>query len=97
MSNLNFWNLCHLVKLNVQDIQLSFGNLTTNIRNADAGSDPQVDDQSVPRFDTYGDAPADTLFVLSGSDGYLEVALRCASAAARLGKDDGSTVSLQHL
>jgi len=69
----------------------SFGNLLTNIAATDVPSDwvVSVDGAVVPRHPTYGLADPEQPFVLAGSDGFLEVAVRDASAAARLGRDSG--------
>ncbi len=63
-----------------------FGNLLTNLPAAaiDPGWRFTVAGESARFVRTYADGAAGELLVLAGSDGYLEVAMRDGSAAARL-------------
>jgi len=68
-----------------------FGNLLTNVPASwlSEGCSVKVNHESVPMFATYSEAPNDRLFALIGSDGYLEIALREASASVQLGAVEG--------
>lgn len=72
-----------------------FGNLTTNISKSVAQTiqNITVDGRSVRLVDTYGAAPRGELVAMWGSDGYLEIAMREASAARYLGCESGVVVT----
>ena len=71
-----------------------FGNVLTNIpaRLVQVGEGVQLQGQTLRWVRTYQDAEAAELVALTGSDGYLEVALRQSSAAALLGRAEGLQV-----
>ncbi|MGQ9920221.1 MAG: SAM hydrolase/SAM-dependent halogenase family protein [Desulfobacca sp.] len=79
-----------------------FGNLITNIPSGQLQAWRQgraarlwVADQPVPYWAaTYSEVPPAALLALAGSHGYLEIACREGSAAARLGAGKGTTVRL---
>lgn len=68
-----------------------YGNLTTNIPARLAAGDVSVGGVAVPWVWTYAEAP-DGLVALAGSDGFVEIACREASAAERLGATRGTEV-----
>ena len=81
-----------------------FGNLITNIAASDVSEDqlsssPQVinlqviiHNQIIPMVATYSDRPRNELVALIGSHGYLEIAVNCGNAQARLQAQVGATV-----
>lgn len=62
-----------------------YGNLTTNILAKHLGATVLVNGKPVSIVRTYADAPTKQLVALAGSDGYVELAKREASAAQELG------------
>lgn len=74
-----------------------FGNLLTNLSSAELRTllgtwRVAVDGTEVEWYATYGDAEPGALIALEGSDGFVEVAVRDGSAAARLGRDRGISI-----
>ncbi|MBT6176787.1 MAG: SAM-dependent chlorinase/fluorinase [Deltaproteobacteria bacterium] len=71
----------------------NFGNVLTNlhVRDFPANALILLKDKQLSVFDTYGDAPRNTLVALFGSDGYLELAVRDGSAISVLESDWSST------
>ena len=81
-----------------------FGNLITNISASDFSEDnlsllPQlinsqviIHNQIIPMVVTYSDRPRNDLVALVGSHGYLEIAVNCGNAQARLQAQVGATV-----
>lgn len=72
-----------------------FGNVVTSLRSIPAGASVRVGDFVVARtFPTYPAAPAEELFLIEGSGGYIEISLRQASAADRMGCRVGDAVTV---
>lgn len=75
-----------------------FGNLCTNITAALLKDYKQpvaeVAGQQLPLLATYGEAPAGALLALCNAFGLVEIALNGASAAARLGLEEGAPVTV---
>jgi S-adenosylmethionine hydrolase len=69
-----------------------FGNLITNIAGRPGGT-VLIGDAQIPVRRTYGDVADDALVAVPSSNGFLEVALRGVSAAARLGLKRGDSVA----
>lgn len=73
-----------------------FGNLITNIRPSDIAprkiADVYIAGRIVPVARTYTDAAPGELVALTGSAGYIEVAVTCGNAQAHLGLDIGAAV-----
>jgi S-adenosylmethionine hydrolase len=61
-----------------------FGNVVTGLQSADVQSITANGTCIQLRVTTYAEAPADELFLIEGSSGYLEIALNQGSAAVRL-------------
>lgn len=63
-----------------------FGNLLTNVPAGSIGAGPVwIAGRATRRVQTYAEASCDELLNLAGSDGYIEIAMREASAADALG------------
>jgi S-adenosylmethionine hydrolase len=72
-----------------------FGNVITSLR-PPAPHEIRVRDTVIFRFAaTYSEAPDNSLFLIEGSGGYLEISLRQASAAERLGCHVGDSVIIE--
>ncbi len=72
-----------------------FGNVITSLRPASTGA-LRIRDSLITTFaPTYSAAPAGELFLIEGSGGYLEISLREASAAARIGCRVGDPLTLE--
>lgn len=76
-----------------------FGNLITNLTDADFASSSKVQLRIAGHLIThlchsYAEGGADDLFAIFGSSGYLEIAARQHSAAERLGVREGEPVSV---
>jgi S-adenosylmethionine hydrolase len=76
-----------------------FGNLITNLTEADLGSTSRIQiriaGQLITRLcGSYAEGGVDDLFAIFGSSGYLEIAARQDSAAKRLGVHEGEPVSV---
>ena len=68
----------------------AFGNIVTSfaIHDLSDGAVLAVAGKTVrSRSKTYASAPAGELFMIAGSSGYVELSLRCGSAAAAIGTD----------
>jgi S-adenosylmethionine hydrolase len=75
-----------------------FGNLTTNVPAALVdGFRVTVGGRMTVGVRTYGEGPANTLLSLAGSDGFLEVAMREASATRALGAEAGLEIVCDHV
>jgi S-adenosylmethionine hydrolase len=72
-----------------------FGNVVTSLRSIPAGASLRLRGATVSRtVPAYSAAPAGELFLIEGSGGYIEVSLRQAPAAHRLGARVGDPVTL---
>ncbi len=71
-----------------------FGNAITNLAVRDGGT-IEVAGHRAPLVRTYGDADAGALVALTGSNGFVEVAIREGNAAATLGLTRGARVVLR--
>jgi S-adenosylmethionine hydrolase len=76
-----------------------FGNLLTNLpaRHIDPQQPIEVAGRTCRVVDTYAEAAAGELVALAGSEGFLEVALREASARAHLGAEAGLVVRARRI
>jgi hypothetical protein len=79
-----------------------FGNLMTNVHGsmvaAALGLRLSFPDRGIPEidglFETYGEAKVGALMVLTGSSGYIEVAVNQGSASNQLGVGAGDAVKI---
>jgi S-adenosyl-L-methionine hydrolase (adenosine-forming) len=75
-----------------------FGNVITNLRRADLGSDFEIliEGRRVTRFcSNFSEAEPGEMFALEGSTGYIEIALNQGSASERLNVQRGAEIEVE--
>jgi hypothetical protein len=73
-----------------------FGNVITNFKKTRGSLSLTVGDREITEFrQTFGEAEAGSLFIYTGSSGYLEVGMNRQSAASLLGAAPGDPIRLR--